>query len=385
MRICMLLLAKYREENQPVTGVDLQAITQIKALKDAGHDMTVIAKKRNLKSKIHEEIDGIQVYRIGPSGLYWLWTALILWRLRHDLDVVHILGQRMTTFVAIFLCRFLAIPTVIKFPISRKPFAWWKRFYKVFAFKLENLITRQASAYIAISAEIAGQLAAEGFYPERIRRLPNGVDMKRFFTANGKESLRDKLGLPAAKKLVVFSGRLISRKGFDLVLAAWPQIYAAYPNAHLVVLGDGTPQRVTAIKQLNADIGGSTITYVGSVPDPAPYLAASDLFLFPSRREGLPNALLEAMSCGCACVASAIGGCVDLIIPDKTGQLFPAGDAKAMAAAATRLLRDEALAQAVGKGAHALIAAEYEINSVMERLVALYHSLRQPAGEQTRF
>lgn len=380
MHICMLLLAKYREDNQPITGVDLQAITQIRALKDAGHDITVIAKKRSLKSKFHEAIDDIQVYRIGPSGTYWLWIALVLWRLRPDLHVVHILGQRLPALFTIFLCRFLAIPTVVKIPISRSRFTW-KQFYRILTRKLENFISRQASAYIAISAEIAAQLAAEGFYPERIRRLPNGVDMNRFFTTTEKNPLRGNLGLPVDKKIVLYSGRLISRKGFDLVLAAWPRIHAAYPAAHLVVIGGGSKKSVAALEQLGVAMGGNTITYIGSVPDPAPYLAAADVYLFPSRREGLPNALLEAMSCRCACVASDIGGCIDLITPGKTGLLFPAEDATAMAAAATRLLCDESLAQTVGKGAHALIADEYEIHSVARRLVALYRSLQTTGCE----
>ncbi|HMM19883.1 MAG TPA: glycosyltransferase [Selenomonadales bacterium] len=378
MHICMLLLAKYGEKNQPVTGVDLQAITQIRALKEAGHRVTVLAKKRSLDSKVHELVDGIEVYRVGPSGLYWLWTALILWRLRHDLDVVHILGQRLTTYVSIFLCRLFAIPTVLKIPITHNRFTW-KQFHKALILKLENLISRQASAYIAISAEIADQLAEQGFYPERIERLPNGVDMERFRAAPDKDALRDQLGLPLAKKIVLYSGRLISRKGYDLVLAAWPEIHAACPEAHLVVAGGGTDKSIAALERLDAELGGGTVTYVGGVSDPAPYLAASDLYLFPSRREGLPNALLEAMACRCACVASAIGGCVDLITPDKTGLLFPAGDAAAMASAAIRLLRGEALARTVGEGAQALIAAEYEIHAVAERLAVLYRSLQADA------
>lgn len=378
MHICMLLLARYNEEDQPVTGVDLQAITQIRALRAAGHSVTVFAKKRSLKSKVHEVTDGIQVYRVGPSGLYWLWTALLLWRLRHDLDVVHILGQRITTYVSIFLCRLFGIPTVLKIPITHNRFTW-KQFHKAFILKVENLISRQASAYIAISREIAGQLVEQGFYPERIERLPNGVDMKRFFTVNSQaetDALRDKLKLPIAKKIVLYSGRLINRKGYDLVLAAWPRIYAACPDAHLVVVGGGSNKSVEALKQLDAGLRGATVTYVGSVTDPAPYLAACDVYLFPSRREGLPNALLEAMACGCACVASDIGGCVDLIEPEQTGLLFPSGNADKMADAAVRLLSDEILVQAVRKAAHGLIAGEYEIHSVAERLVALYQSLQ---------
>jgi glycosyltransferase involved in cell wall biosynthesis/LmbE family N-acetylglucosaminyl deacetylase len=376
MHICMLLLAKYREGNQPVTGVDLQAITQLRALKDAGHDITMIAKKRSLHSKAHEIIDGINVYRIGPSGLYWLGTGLVLWRLRHDLDVVHILGQRITTYISLLLCHFFGIPTVIKIPITHIQFSG-KQFLKAMILKLENRISRHASAYIAISTEIADQLVTEGFYRDRIKRLPNGVDMKRFVTVEDQNTLRNHLELAVDKQLVLYSGRLISRKGYDLVLAAWPKIYAAYPDAHLLVVGGGSDESIAALKQLDIKMGGGTITYVGGVADPAPYLAASDLYLFPSRREGLPNALLEAMACGCACIASDIGGCVDLIIPEKTGLLFPSGDAQEMAVAAIKLLQDEALTQTVRKSAHSLIATEYEINSVAKRLIALYQSLQQ--------
>lgn len=376
----MLLLAKYSEGKPPITGVDLQAITQIRALRDAGHNVTVIARKKSLKSKVHEVMDGVQVYRVGPSGLYWLWISLILWRHRNSFDVVHILGQRITSLITILLCRLLHIPTVLKTPISRIPIPWF-RFDKALSRKLENRIARQASAYLTISEDIAGQLAAEGFYPERIKRLPNGVDMKRFFPVAEKSVLREKLGLPVDKKIVLYSGRLVNRKGFDLVLTAWPQVYAACADVHLVVVGGGTADSLAALHRLAAETG-QHVTYIGHVPDPAPYLAASDIYVFPSRREGLPNALLEAMSCGCPCVASDIGGCVELIMPDKTGLLFPSGDAKAMAAAVIRLLRDESLAKKVGEGAHALIAAEYELHAVIDRLVALYHACKT-AGAPT--
>lgn len=378
MHICMLVLAKFYEGNQPVTGVDLQAVTQLQALKEAGHVVTVIAKKRSFSSKTHEVIDGIEVYRIGPSGFYWLWTAVILWRLRHRLDVVHVLGQRVTTYVSILLCQLFKIPTVIKIPITHARFSWTS-FHKLMVLKLENFITRYASAYIAISTEIADQLLEEGFYPERIIRLPNGVDTKRFFPVADKHSLREQLGLPVHKKIVLYSGRLISRKGFDLIFAAWPGIYAACSDAHLVVVGGGSSKDVEALKQLDTEMGRGTITYIGSVTNPAPYLAACDVYLFPSRREGMPNALLEAMACGCACVASDISGCNDLIVPEKTGLLFPSGDAQAMTTAAIRLLEDREMIQKVQAAAHALIVNEYEIHSVAERLAVLYRSLRTKA------
>lgn len=381
MNICMLLLGSYQEDNYQPTGADLQAVTQARGLADSGVSVTVIAKKNTFKSKWHEVIDGVEVYRIAPKGSYLPWIFYLLCKNRKRFDVIHIHGQHLAGAVAILTGKLLSLPTVVKITIGGRTRArmgvdklFPKRF-RIFR-RLMNKVTSLASVYLAISEEIAQELVSSGFYADRILRIANGVDRQRFhsFPPNDIAETRKALGLPVEKKIVLYSSRLVFRKGFDLVLSAWPDIVRQQPDTHLVVIGSGDRDEEIALKHLCETASGS-ITKVGSVNNPAPFLAVCDVFIFPSRKEGLPNALLEAMACGCACVASDIGGSRDIIEQEKTGLLFPSGDAQGLTENVIRLLRDTELASRLRSNAQKLIAERYNIQIVAQELIGLYHRL----------
>ncbi|KYZ76405.1 hypothetical protein AXX12_08200 [Anaerosporomusa subterranea] len=384
MNICMLLLGTFHEGNFPATGADLQATTQARGLADNGLSLTIIAKRNSSNSKRHEMIDGVEVYRIGPKGTYLAWIIYILCKNKSKLDVVHIHGQHIAGAVAIITSKLLSIPTVLKITIGGrtrarmgidKLFPKWLRVFR----RIMNKISSLASAYLAISDEISQELIESGFHPDRIFRIANGVDRQRFYKIAPSDiyDARKELGLPTDKKIVLYSSRLVFRKGFDLVLSAWPEITKRDPNAQLVVIGNGEREMENALARLSKSNEGS-ITYVGSVNNPAPYLAVCDAFVFPSRKEGLPNALLEAMACGCACAASDIGGSRDIMIHEKTGLLFPSGDAKVLAESVLRLLSDAAMAGQLRINAHNLITKQYDIQIVAQDLCSLYNRLRKP-------
>lgn len=381
MHVCMLLLGQYNEHTKLGTGADLQAINQAQELARLGHRVTVIAKKNTWRSKVYEINNHIQVFRIGPNGLYGLWVILILWSLRKKLNVVHIHGQHITGLIAIWVSRLLDIPTVMKITIAGRTSARMSfdkllpRKWKLFR-RLANYMTSQATAILAISEEIANEMLTIGCKALQIHRVPNGVDTTRFkqVDAQQKLDLRLNAGLPSNKKIVLFSGRLVQRKGYDLLLSAWPKIHQQHPNAHLVVVGEGKVTEVEKLKVLNEQFNNS-ITYVGPVANPEYYLQCSDVFLFPSRREGLPNALIEAMACGCACVASDTGGCTDLISPEENGLLFANGNSDDLANKASCLLANDEMQQQLGKQATLLISDKYQISTVMTRIADIYQSI----------
>lgn len=382
MQVCMLLLGQYEEHTKIGTGADLQAIMQAQELAKMGHKVTVVAKKNTLASKVHEVTKNVQIYRIGPNGFYTLWVLLILWHMRNQLDVVHIHGQHITGIFAILISRILKIPTVMKITIAGRTSARMSfdklmpRKWRLFR-RLANTITLQATAILAISEEIAAEMLAIGCNALRLHHIPNGVDIKRFNQVDRAEklALRKNLGLPIDKKIVLFSGRLVQRKGYDLLLTAWPTIYQHHKeDIHLIVVGDGKRAAIEKLKQLN-DQTNNSITYIGPVSTPEVYLKCSDIFLFPSRREGLPNALIEAMACGCACIASDTGGCTDLIQSEATGLLFTTGSADDLAKKTSALLENNVLRNRVGANAHALITKDYQISAVMSRISAIYASI----------
>jgi len=378
-----MLVSVYQEKGYSNTGAELQAETQLQSLKAKGHSITIIAKKRTWQSPFHEIIDGVNVYRLGPPGIRTLCTLLLLFLSRKNCDIVHIHGQHLFGVAAIWLCKFLGIPTVLKITIAGRFFVRlsadrvfpkkWRPFRR-----LLNLVSRKASAYLAISKEITEQLPRAGFLPERIAYIPNGVDVNRFHPVNSEEKqlLREQLKLPADKQIVLYASRLIYRKGFDILLAAWPSIHAKIPECCLVVVGGGSSVEMEQLRDLSHRIGGDKVFAIGEVQNIAPYLQCSDIFVFPSRKEGLPNTLIEAMACGAACIASDIGGCTDLIEPNRTGVLFSNGNAAELNQAVISLLSNKKAVDELGRNAHKHIQEKYNILTIANQIHNLYITLQ---------
>lgn len=381
MRVYMLL-SVYQEDGFSSTGADLQARTQIRSLQAKGHKITVIAKKRTWQSRYHEIFNGVEIYRLWPPGLRTIFTVLILLFCRRKCDIVHVHGQHIFGTAAIGLCKFLGIPSVLKITIAGRIFVrlsadrLFPRKLRPFR-RLVNLVSRKASAYLAISKEISEQLRLAGFNAKRIVQIPNGVDMNRFHPvqASEKNELRNILGLPVDKPIVLYAARLIYRKGFDILLKTWPAICKEFPECCLVVVGDGSATAVKELDEMSRTTDHSEIIYIGEVKDIASYLQCADIFIFPSRQEGLPNTLIEAMACGTACVASNIGGCTDLIEPGKTGILFTDGSAADLSNAVISLLPTRQEIADLGQNAFTHIKENYDINKVADQLNNLYISL----------
>lgn len=383
MHICMLI-PSYQGENTFQSGAELQAHTQIQFLKRMGFTVTVITKKRSKKSRSQDVTDSAAIYRVFPTGLRSLKAAWLIWENRRQFDIVHIHGQHIFSVPAILLCYMLAIPTVLKITIAEQtisPMGLDKLLPKGWnpCRKIVNRISRLVSAYLAISSEIVEELANQAIASDKIIVLPNGVNTKRFYPVmpEQKRQLRAEFHLPHNKKVLLFSSRLIERKGFDVMLEAWKIINRNYPDAILMVVGKGDAKAVQAMESLKKELGEETIVYMGEVADTVPYLQACDLFIFPSRQEGLPNALLEAMACDCACVASDIGGCRDLIISGENGMLFPSGDAIALSDAVMQMLAEPVLMDKFGQASYEKIKSSYDIDVIGEQLAQLYQNLNK--------
>ena len=153
--------------------------------------------------------------------------------------------------------------------------------------------------------------------------LPNGVDLERFSPGHDRLAFRAKLGLPAAAPIVVTCGSVVPRKGVDVLLDAWDRVVAAIPGALMVICGSvgvrptfGDPEMRRELVDFTARIeqrleGNASVRLAGEVEAVEEYHRAADLFVFPSRREGLPNAVLEAMASGLPCVVSPFAGIPD--------------------------------------------------------------------------
>ena len=145
-------------------------------------------------------------------------------------------------------------------------------------------------------------------------------------------------------------------------------------GAHRLLAGDGPLRDALRGRIDRADLA-SRVHLLGARRDVPSLLRAADVFVFPSLTEGLPNALLEAMACGCPIVTTDVPGCRDLITAGETGLIVPFGDVAALSSAIVRLLDDRGLARQLG--AHA--AATVERDGHIDRTFAAYDDVYREA------
>ncbi len=198
-------------------------------------------------------------------------------------------------------------------------------------------VLRRAHRLVAVSPGLERELGAEGVPAERLRTVPNGVDVAALRAA---ADLGPDAPLPPGP-LVVAVGRLTRQKGFDLLVRAHARALAdGAPPHHVLVVGEG-PDRA-ALEDLVRELGvEGSVTLGGFRRDVPAVLAAADLFVLPSRGEGFVLVLAEAAVLGVPVVATdCVGGPGDVLRPDEVGAVVPVEDVPALARALAAALED---------------------------------------------
>lgn len=180
---------------------------------------------------------------------------------------------------------------------------------------------RRADASIGVSQALVDVLRGWNIDPSRLHAMRNGVDLKRFRPLP-REQMRRELGLNGAP-LLLSVGNLLELKGHHLLIDALQALESRYPEARLVIVGQG-PERRSLEERAHARGVAQRVSFAGVVPNDelARWYSAADVLVLASRREGWPNVLLEAMACGTPVVATSVGG-VPEIIASHVGVLLP--------------------------------------------------------------
>ena len=189
-----------------------------------------------------------------------------------------------------------------------------------------------ADCVVTVSRPLAEEALALG--ARRTVVVPNGINRELFSPSSQREA-RLELGLPSEGKLLAFVGRLTPVKGPDLALEA----LAKLPQIRLVMVGGGAMKRT--LRELAHKLGvEQRVIWAGPQPhlQIPRYLAAADALLLPSRSEGDPNAVLEALSCNRPVAAAEVGGVPQVVKENQNGALFPACDIEAMVQAIEKVL-----------------------------------------------
>lgn len=325
----------------------------------------------SLKPYLHN-LEEVRLVNILVSLTFSMSCALFLLWNRKDYDIVHFHGASLPLILNLPLLKFLkkkAIAKVAAANIGTEAGSLKGRYF-IFSDCILRIM-KKTDLFIATTAEIVEGLHRDGL-AEKVRRIPNFIEPSLFSPpASGeKPALRRRWGLPD-KLIVTFSGRFVERKGIKFLVKAWQEVIEEFPDARLVMLGDGThlSRMKTLAEQLSID---EYIFFKGQTDDVADFLRTSDVYVLPSLQEGMPNSLLEAMACGLPVIASRIGGVVDVVEDGKSGILFEAGDVSGLASAMVRLLNDSELRLKLGTEARRRVVENFSIDRIADEYIKLY-------------
>lgn len=241
---------------------------------------------------------------------------------------------------------------------------------------IDRRLLRRMDAVVVVSPVLREQVLARGVEAARVHEIPNGIRPERVRAAAqaGRKILRAAWGIRAEEPLVLALGRLSPEKGQDVLLEAFAALPPAL-RARLVLVGDGASRAALETRAGAEDLRARGVCFAGWREDPWACLGAADLFVLPSRREGVPLALLEALAAGKPTVATRVGAVPAVLDEGRCGLVVPPDDADALCTAMTQLLTERARAEALGVAGRARVDRSFDARRQTQRLEALYRAV----------
>jgi glycosyltransferase involved in cell wall biosynthesis len=238
----------------------------------------------------------------------------------------------------------------------------------------EKYLTRKTDVNISVSVsnQRAGQELIKGF---QSRIINYGIDQKKFDPTRSYPDVRKELKIPEGKTLVLFIARFTSHKQPLALIKAFAKALPQNPDMHLLMVGDGDQKAegIRLIEQLGIK---DSVTMENFRQDVPAVLASADIFVLPSLWEGLPIALLEALTMGKAIIASNVDGTCDVIENGKNGLLVETeGLVDNLVSPLVRLSKDAALQKELSRNALATVHERFTVGLMMEKIEKLYNEL----------
>ena len=227
--------------------------------------------------------------------------------------------------------------------------------------RVKRALARRVDAHVAVGVRAAREVEEQiGLATGSIRTIELAVEEFR--------AARD--GTPRSRPLIGTTARLDRQKGLDVLLRALPEV----PGVDVEIVGDG-PERA-ALERLAVTAGvADRVVFAGWSERARDWLGRWDAFVLPSRYEGLPLAILDAMLAQLPIVATDVGSVREAVVDDETGLLVPPDDPAALAAALRRVLEDHDLADRLGRRARAVALERFTARAMARRYEALYAEL----------
>ncbi len=402
-----------------VGGAETQTLAQSQRLLEVGHDVHIVTFRHRHAWSKRETIKGVPVIRVAGAllgrrhnlprpvrQLLYLFAMLVMswtiWSHRNEFDVLQVCQFSLLVLPLALVCRLAKKPMTIivisagaekasktsgaarlsagpldpNLPWLKVEGRTWidgdlyglKRAGEHVIRLTRALLDQAGTIIIVLSSRMLQYLQDNDFDLPGTRLIPNGVDINRF-----QPGVED-VDVERWARTVVCVSKARYEKGLDILLQAWRLVQEQQEEARLVIVGSGPLQE--RLKQMASALEISqSVEFAGLRTDVPEQLHRGLIGILPSRWEGMPNALLEAMASGQACVATRVSGSEDLIKHGVNGLLVESENYQEMAQALVTLLQDTPLAQKYGEAARRTVEQEYTLDHVLDMYTAVYQSL----------
>ena len=257
----------------------------------------------------------------------------------------------------------------------------WRRGVIAGTFIPDRLVSRLVDRVIAVSeAARAFLISRKGYAARKIVVVPNGRDLSVFRPGVGGHTVRKELGIDRGTPLVGVVGRLEDQKGHVYLLDAWPTVLAEFPDARLLLVGEGSLRGPLEDRARRLGIAASVI-FAGFRRNVSRVLDALDVVALPSLYEGMPLTAIEASAMAKPVVATAVDGTPEVIRDGRTGRLVPPREPAALSRALRMLLRDPVGARQMGDAGRDFVLARFDLARQVEATARVY---RETVGARPR-
>jgi len=246
---------------------------------------------------------------------------------------------------------------------------------------VEGRIAREADRVVCVSQSVADFAARQMHIdPARLIVIPNGIDLAAYDDRRPADLTR--FGFPEGRRAIACVSRLSRQKGLDLLIRAAPQLLAALPDHDVLLVGDGPD--AAGLRRLAAELGvGHRIHFAGWQPTVPEILLASDVMVLPSRWEGMPNVLLEAMACGRPVVCSAAEGVTEVLGPLAEPQTAPVNNPQLLVKKTLAIVCNPEFAHQLGGQNLRRVADHFSFAQVIRQYAELFAALSGAAAVTT--
>jgi glycosyltransferase involved in cell wall biosynthesis len=300
----------------------------------------------------------------------WSWRPLIDLLRRRRIDVLHahMFGSNVW---GTMIGRLARVPVIVAHEHS-----WSFTGEPVRRLLDRHLIGRAADAIVAVSKPDQRRMVEiERIRPDKVHLIPNGIA----HLPAPRTDVRRELGISRDAPVIGTLAVLRPEKALTVLLEAAPRLVAEFPDLRILIAGTG-PEEQRLLAGIRSAALEQAVTLLGFRSDVAEVLAALDVAVFSSDREGSPLAVLESMAAGKPVVATRVGGVPDLLEDGREGVLVPPREPAALAAAVSRLLRDRGLRDDLGRAARKRQRRDFSIEATVARVERLYLDLTERNG-----